>query len=155
MGGYVVHVPQDRVYDVDMTVEEGIRSIVTSGVATGDTEPKEYSGQLVDFQTIRKQARDGVEGLGAWGSQTVDDLSDITGEAAGDIREQAYREFAAIHPDLDESAVDDEKAVRHYMLEEFEDGTTESTSGSGPTNGDALDSVQSDGDRASPDGDDA
>ena len=38
MGGHVVHVPTSRVYDVDMTVEEGLRSIVTSGVAIGDTE---------------------------------------------------------------------------------------------------------------------
>jgi len=156
MGGYVVHVPRDRVYDVDMTVEEGIRSIVTSGVATGDTEPKEYSGQLVDFQTIRKQARDGVEGLGAWGSQTVDDLSDITGEAAGDIREQAYREFAAIHPDLDESAVDEEEAVRHYMLEEFEDGDgMESTSGARPTNSDEPDGVAAEDSDVGTEGDDA
>jgi len=36
MGGHVVHVPTSRVYDVDMTVEEGIRSIVTSGVAIGE-----------------------------------------------------------------------------------------------------------------------
>jgi len=36
MGGHVVHVPTERVYDVDMTVEEGIRSIVTSGVAIGE-----------------------------------------------------------------------------------------------------------------------
>ncbi|MBX0347735.1 MULTISPECIES: DUF502 domain-containing protein [Haloarcula] len=36
MGGYVIHVEVDRVYDVDMTVEEGIRSIVTSGVAIGE-----------------------------------------------------------------------------------------------------------------------
>ncbi|MFB6172288.1 MAG: DUF502 domain-containing protein [Haloarculaceae archaeon] len=35
MGGFVVHVAADRVHDVDLTVEEGIRSIVTSGVATG------------------------------------------------------------------------------------------------------------------------
>jgi uncharacterized membrane protein len=156
MGGYVVHVPRDRVYDVDMTVEEGIRSIVTSGVATGGTEPKEYSGQLVDFQTIRKQARDGVEGLGAWGSQTVDDLSDITGEAAGDIREQAYREFAAIHPDLDESAVDEEEVVRHYMLEQFEDGDgMESTSGARPTNSDLSDGVAAEDSDVGTEGNDA
>ncbi|WP_267639959.1 DUF502 domain-containing protein [Haloarchaeobius amylolyticus] len=36
MGGNLVHVPEHRVEDVDMTVEEGIRTIVTSGVATGD-----------------------------------------------------------------------------------------------------------------------
>lgn len=33
MGGFVVHVAADRVVDVDVTVEQGIRSIVTSGVA--------------------------------------------------------------------------------------------------------------------------
>ena len=38
MGGYVVHVSADRVYDVDMTVEEGIQSIVSSGVAVNDPE---------------------------------------------------------------------------------------------------------------------
>ncbi|WP_276272089.1 DUF502 domain-containing protein [Haloarcula litorea] len=36
MGGYVIHVDSDRVFDVDMTVEEGVRSIVTSGVAIGE-----------------------------------------------------------------------------------------------------------------------
>ncbi|MFC6764639.1 DUF502 domain-containing protein [Natrinema soli] len=35
MGGFVIHVAKERVIDVDMTVEEGIRSIVTSGVASG------------------------------------------------------------------------------------------------------------------------
>ncbi len=36
MGGFVIHVRKDRVFDVDMTVEEGIRSIVTSGVVLGE-----------------------------------------------------------------------------------------------------------------------
>ncbi|MFB6220992.1 MAG: DUF502 domain-containing protein [Halolamina sp.] len=33
MGGHLVHMPAEKVMDVDMTVEEGIRAIVTSGVA--------------------------------------------------------------------------------------------------------------------------
>ncbi len=33
MGGHLVHMPADKVMDVDMTVEEGIRAVVTSGVA--------------------------------------------------------------------------------------------------------------------------
>jgi uncharacterized membrane protein len=37
MGGYVIHVAAENVYDVDMTVEEGLQSIVTSGVAMGDS----------------------------------------------------------------------------------------------------------------------
>jgi len=36
MGGFVIHVSREKVVDVDMTVEEGIRSIVTSGVAIGE-----------------------------------------------------------------------------------------------------------------------
>lgn len=35
MGGHLVHVPSERVMDVDMTVDEGVRTVVTSGVATG------------------------------------------------------------------------------------------------------------------------
>lgn len=34
MGGFVVHAHADRVYDTPLTVEQGIQSIVTSGVAT-------------------------------------------------------------------------------------------------------------------------
>ncbi len=33
MGGFIIHVEEDQVYDVDMTVEEGISSIVSFGVA--------------------------------------------------------------------------------------------------------------------------
>jgi len=34
-GGLLTYVPESNVYDIDMTVEEGVRSILTSGVATG------------------------------------------------------------------------------------------------------------------------
>ena len=65
MGGHVVHVPTERVYDVDMTVEEGIRSIVTSGVAIGEGgEPK--LGETPDTPAPeyppRSQFRPGEEG---------------------------------------------------------------------------------------------
>ncbi|WP_436910650.1 DUF502 domain-containing protein [Halosimplex marinum] len=146
MGGYVIHVSDDRVYDVDLTVEEGIRSIVTSGVATGERTEGEPPEELVDLETIRKQARDGVGDLSAWGTRTVDDLSDLTGDAAEDLREQARREFAAIHPDIDETEVDGEEAVRHYMLEQTggedtngsPDASDDSTSAE-PSTGDATD----------------
>jgi uncharacterized membrane protein len=41
MGGFVIHVDRTRVHDIDITVEEGIQSIVTSGVTMGGegTEP--------------------------------------------------------------------------------------------------------------------
>ncbi|ERJ04543.1 hypothetical protein HLRTI_003496 [Halorhabdus tiamatea SARL4B] len=53
MGGYVLHVSPDRCIDVDMSVEEGLKTIMTSGVAIGDTDtveaaPLEYSDSLPD-----------------------------------------------------------------------------------------------------------
>jgi len=36
MGGHLTHVPADRVMDVDMSVEEGMRAVVTMGVAVSD-----------------------------------------------------------------------------------------------------------------------
>lgn len=38
MGGFLAHVPEERVMDVDMTVEEGIRAVVTTGVAVAEAE---------------------------------------------------------------------------------------------------------------------
>jgi uncharacterized membrane protein len=43
MGGHVIHVTTDRVYDVDLTVEEGIQSILTSGVAVGEDHERTTS----------------------------------------------------------------------------------------------------------------
>ncbi|WP_101295637.1 DUF502 domain-containing protein [Halegenticoccus soli] len=37
MGGYLVYLPDEHIHDVDMTVEESIQAIVTSGVATSAT----------------------------------------------------------------------------------------------------------------------
>jgi uncharacterized membrane protein len=38
MGGFLVHVPAAQVYEVDLSVEQAVSAIVTSGVAIGDTE---------------------------------------------------------------------------------------------------------------------
>ncbi|WP_115865344.1 DUF502 domain-containing protein [Halorussus litoreus] len=46
MGGYLAHIPADRVYDVDMTVEEGIRTIITSGIAAGEDDDSSAVGDL-------------------------------------------------------------------------------------------------------------
>jgi uncharacterized membrane protein len=37
MGGHLVHLPTERVMDVDLTVEEGVQTVVTSGVAIADS----------------------------------------------------------------------------------------------------------------------
>lgn len=57
MGGFVIHVSTDRVVDTDLTVEEGLRSIVTSGVAIGE-ENAEMRGlseeQMEELGRIRR-----------------------------------------------------------------------------------------------------
>jgi uncharacterized membrane protein len=40
-GGFLTHVPRSRVRDIDMTIEEGVRSILTSGVASGEEANKQ------------------------------------------------------------------------------------------------------------------
>lgn len=60
MGGYVIHVALDNVYDVDMTVEEGLQSIVTSGVAMGESSDHELSpdelSQIGDTRPVTEEA---------------------------------------------------------------------------------------------------
>jgi len=38
MGGFLTYVPRERVYDVDMTVEEAVSALVTSGVTAGEPD---------------------------------------------------------------------------------------------------------------------
>ena len=38
MGGFVLHMPADRIHEVDMSVEEGIQAIVSSGVVVNDPD---------------------------------------------------------------------------------------------------------------------
>ena len=51
-GGFLAYVPKSRVYDVDMTVDEGIRSILTSGVATDEGAAGTADGSLRDIGTV-------------------------------------------------------------------------------------------------------
>lgn len=68
MGGFLTHIPADRVRPVDMTVEEAVRTIITSGIATDDPDRGE-------FRTLQ----DGeVEGTGP-----VSQFGGIDGDADG------------------------------------------------------------------------
>ena len=51
MGGFVISVNRDRVVDVDMSVQQGIQAIVTSGVGLGTKSKVPEDGEaLSDFQ---------------------------------------------------------------------------------------------------------
>jgi uncharacterized membrane protein len=89
-GGFLTHVPRSRVYDVDMTIEEGIRSILTSGVATGGEEDDRTQlsmddiGDVADIDTLRsamrsddREADDVLDRTGT--DREADDVLDRTG----------------------------------------------------------------------------
>jgi uncharacterized membrane protein len=57
MGGFLTHIPEDRVQPVDMTVEEAVQSIITSGIATPDPENGE-------FQELTDEQRRRISGMG-------------------------------------------------------------------------------------------
>ncbi len=57
MGGFVLHVSRDRVVDVDMTVEEGVRSIVTSGVTVSDNGQQSVSPDRLQAMGLDTTAR--------------------------------------------------------------------------------------------------
>lgn len=74
MGGFVVHVAADRVVDVDMTVEQGIRSIVTSGVAV-DENGTDLEG--LSPQEMRRLGRFAqVDGQSSAGQETTNQADD-------------------------------------------------------------------------------
>ncbi|MFT4963018.1 MAG: putative membrane protein [Halobacteriales archaeon] len=96
MGGYVLHVAAKHVYDVDMTVEEGIQSIVTSGVATGHHSGDALSDDMMDrinrrfnrmdivprVESVEEYAQVAYEKLGPTHSESTD-ISE-TSEESGD-----------------------------------------------------------------------
>lgn len=58
MGGFLTHIPDDRVRDVDMTVEEAVRTVITSGIATEEGE---------EYRQLREEERDRFGFLGFGG----------------------------------------------------------------------------------------
>lgn len=50
MGGFLTHVPTERVRDIDMSVEAGVRSIITSGIATDESEQRVGTADTEEFE---------------------------------------------------------------------------------------------------------
>ena len=63
MGGFLTHMPEDRVMDVDMTVEEGVRNIITSGIGTQSMEDGLDESQLQEFG-FSEEELEGLSGVG-------------------------------------------------------------------------------------------
>ncbi|PSQ64765.1 MAG: hypothetical protein BRD24_09535 [Halobacteriales archaeon SW_9_67_24] len=74
MGGFLIHVPAARVYDVDLSVEEAVSGIVTSGVAIGDTDDGTSlsADELAALGRYDGAAATGTTGAGGDGSAGPD-----------------------------------------------------------------------------------
>ena len=70
MGGFLAHIPKERVLEVDMTVEEGVRSVATLGIATESrdedigfddppTDLREAVDEYVDMPSATEDEDDG------------------------------------------------------------------------------------------------
>jgi len=97
MGGHVLHVNEEQVYDVDLSVEEGIQSIVTSGVATGNREPQELPDDMLDRVNRRISAYD--ETIEQY--VDVDELERYATEAETRIEETARETIETARERLD------------------------------------------------------
>jgi uncharacterized membrane protein len=78
MGGHVVFVPDRRIVDVELTVDEGIRALVTSGVAL-----EEVAADLDDVDS--EDLRAGAPERAVDARFQADDRS----EDAGDTRDES------------------------------------------------------------------
>ena len=96
MGGYVLHVTEEHVFDVDMTVEEGIQSIVTSGVATGRRSEEKFTEGMIDRFERRLDAADVVVG--------IEELEETARETVAAARERAATDDADDADDADGEA---------------------------------------------------
>jgi hypothetical protein len=100
MGGFVIHVSREKVVDVDMTVEQGIRSIVTSGVAIGDdgsrvsgltaSEMREL-GQFEDDDQPVSPGGDAPEDGGGEQSPTADRVDEYAAEVSPEYSDTAQK----------------------------------------------------------------
>lgn len=85
MGGHVLHVAPERVYDIDLTVEEGVQSIVTSGVATGPRGEADLPDDLLDQWNERLEGYLDPEELEQYAADAAEEVE----EAARDTVETA------------------------------------------------------------------
>ncbi len=71
MGGFLTHIPDERVLPVDMTVQEATRTIITSGIAADSPEDEEYR-DLSEEERSRITRLDAGDETGA-GDEGADD----------------------------------------------------------------------------------
>ncbi|MDZ7746363.1 MAG: DUF502 domain-containing protein [Halobacteriales archaeon] len=114
MGGFVIHVSRDRVVNVDITVEQGLRSIVTSGVALTDSDddsdlrglsPDEME-MLGSIERIEQHTTPGQE-------RAVQEQDEETAERAAEYDS----EVAPKHSDTAEKIADRERTTERDQTE--------------------------------------
>lgn len=62
MGGFVIYVPESNVFDIDLSVEQGIQAVITSGVTLGNSsDGQSLRTELKNIQDIFGNKRKSVE----------------------------------------------------------------------------------------------
>lgn len=80
MGGFLTHIPRERAFDVDLTVEEAVQIIITSGIATDEIESGEF--RELDPEE-RSELGDATVG-GTGDVQSTESHGEETPDGAGD-----------------------------------------------------------------------
>ncbi|GGL53497.1 hypothetical protein GCM10009039_09620 [Halocalculus aciditolerans] len=70
MGGFLSHIPEDRIMDVDMSVEEGMRAVITTGVAVAETDS---SAGLSREELTRLSGADVTDAMAATNTNDTDE----------------------------------------------------------------------------------
>ncbi|MFB6134165.1 MAG: DUF502 domain-containing protein [Halanaeroarchaeum sp.] len=109
MGGFVLHLSQERIYDVDLSVEEGIQSIVTSGVATGAHPDDEVTQDMLDHVQRRLDDADIIA--------EFEDLESYAADATAKLERTARNSMPS-------SPVDGQPPSPEYADESIADRTT-------------------------------
>jgi uncharacterized membrane protein len=68
MGGFLTYIPDERIRDVDLSVEDAVRTIVTSGIATEEPEG--------DYRHLSEEERNRIQAPGPFASGEGDESDD-------------------------------------------------------------------------------
>ena len=100
MGGHVVFVPEDRIVEVDLSVEQGLRAVVTSGVALeGAAEDVDgVSAEGMHATDTTTHLRDGLDSdweMAAAAGDAAESTEDVDRGSTGGVGRESTDEDAA------------------------------------------------------------
>jgi len=87
MGGFLTYIPRERVHDVDMTVEEAVRIVITSGIATDDAEDADLDAEA--FRELDPEERSDLSDATMGADTGSESDAETSGAGANDDGERS------------------------------------------------------------------